>query len=332
MFKPFQILCRCISRTWWRSLLLGILACIWVTACTGRDSLQSSADQPASGDCRTIQHQLGETCVPVDPQRVIAVDETTLEVLLALDVKPIASGEPNLVGSRSRHLAGKAEGIASLGKEEQLNLEKMVELKPDLIVGFPIFPEQYPLFSQIAPTVSFDYTHIGWKDELRQVGELLGKTQKAEQLLTQYQTRIAEFQAAMGDRLQQTEVSVIRFYAGYQTSEFRTTSSFPGSVLEDAGLPRPPLQNQPTQPGETYVEVGLERLDLLDGDVIFAAVDPGGEESLKSFQTRPLWQTLKAAQQDQVYTVDSGYWIFGNILAANAILDDLFKYLVEEVS
>ena len=71
---------------------------------------------------------------------------------------------------------------------------------------------------------------------------------------------------------------------------------------------------------------------MLDGDVIFAAVDPGGEESLKSFQTRPLLQTLKAAQQDQVYVVDSGYWIFGNILAANAILDDLFKYLVEEAS
>jgi iron complex transport system substrate-binding protein len=29
-----------------------------------------------------------------------------------------------------------------------------------------------------------------------------------------------------------------------------------------------------------------------------------------------------------VYTVDSGYWIFGNILSANAILDDLSKYLL----
>lgn len=333
MFKFLQALGWYISQTKWHFLLLGILACIWITACTGRASLQPSvSEQSASSGCRTVQHQLGETCVPVEPQRVIAIDETTLEILLALDVKPLASGEPNLVSSRSRHLAEKAEGIASLGKEEQLNLEKMVELKPDLIVGLSVFPEQYPLFAQIAPTVSFDYTHTGWKDKLRQVAELLGKTQKAEQLLTQYQTRIAEFQAAMGDRLKQTDVSVARFYAGYQTSEFRTRSSFPGSILEDVGLPRPPFQNQPTEPGETYLDVSLERLNLLDGDVIFAAVDPGGEDSLRIFQTSPLWQMLNAVQQEQVYVVDSGYWIFGNILAANAILDDLFKYLIEETT
>jgi len=33
-------------------------------------------------------------------------------------------------------------------------------------------------------------------------------------------------------------------------------------------------------------------------------------------------------KNQRVYAVDSGYWIFGNILSANAILDDLFKYLV----
>jgi len=44
----------------------------------------------------------------------------------------------------------------------------------------------------------------------------------------------------------------------------------------------------------------------------------------------PLWQKLEAVQNNRVFTVDFNYWSFGNVLAANAILDDLFKYLVEE--
>jgi iron complex transport system substrate-binding protein len=69
-------------------------------------------------------------------------------------------------------------------------------------------------------------------------------------------------------------------------------------------------------------------MDLLDGDVIFAMLDPRSEESFQQFQNHPLWQTLNAVKTNQVYQVDSGYWSFGNLLAANAILDDLFRYLL----
>ncbi|MBE9166629.1 iron-siderophore ABC transporter substrate-binding protein [Pleurocapsales cyanobacterium LEGE 06147] len=317
---------RSLSR---RGFLLGLLTGLLISACR-RQVAQAPTSQLVAGECRVVQHDFGETFVPMNPQRLIATDENALEVSLALGIKPIAAGEPNLVSGRARHLAGKTEGIASLGKEEQLNLEKMVQLNPDLILGFPIFSENYQVFSQIAPTISFDYTHTGWKDKLRRVGELLGKTQQAEQLLAQYQARIEEFQQAMGERLEQTEVSVVRFYAGFKTAEFRTKSSFPGSILEEVGLPRPAAQRQPVGPGETFVMVSLERLDLLDGDAIFAALDPGAKDSFRRFQTSPLWQSLKAVKNDRVYVVDSGYWIFGNILAANAILDDLFKYLLQE--
>ncbi|MBF2046291.1 MAG: iron-siderophore ABC transporter substrate-binding protein [Elainella sp. C42_A2020_010] len=320
-----------LSQTQWHCFLLGLLACFWISACNGQTLFAPSAsNQSASQECQVVQHQLGETCVPFEPQRIVATDEIALEILLALDVKPVASGEPNLVSSRSRHLADKVAGVESLGKEEQLNLEKMVELKPDLILGFSVYSEYYPIFSQIAPTVSLNYTHTGWKEELRQVANILNKSEKAEQLLADYQVRITAFQAAMGNRLTQTEVSVARFYTGSQISEFRTRSSFPGSVLDDMGLARPESQNQSVKPDQTYIDVSLERLDLLDGDVMFAAVDPGAEASLKNFQKSPLWQTLKAVKNNRVYVVDSGYWIFGNILAANAILDDLFRYLIEE--
>ncbi|MDV3351204.1 iron-siderophore ABC transporter substrate-binding protein [Leptothoe sp. LEGE 181152] len=314
-----------------RWLLLAVAACFLVSACCGVFSINTPSPSdtvPAAAECQTIQHDLGETCVPNNPQRLVATDGIALEVLLALDRKPLAAAEPNRVSSRARHLKGKTEGVDSLGKESSPSLEKLVQLNPDMILGFNVSSENYELFSQVAPTVSFEYTQIGWKDELLRSGEAIGNRQRAEQLLAEYQARIQDFQTAMGERLEQTEVSVVRFYTEASNTEFRPKFSFPGSVLEDMGLPRPAAQSGPE---EFFVKVSLEQLERLDGDVIFAALDPGAEKSFETFQSNPLWQNLEAVKNDRVYIVDSGYWIFGNILAANAILEDLFNYLLPAV-
>lgn len=325
-----------ITKSSWRWLGLSLLASLTfslVAACGGDTSQQSSTGtQSSASACQTIQHQLGETCVPTNPQRIVATDEIALETSLALGLKPIGAAEPNLVGSRSRHLAGKVDDVVSLGKTNQLSLERISQLNPDLILGSGFSLENnYDQFSQIAPTVAFNYVdnHHAWQSTLQRVGEMLNRSQQARQQLENYQDRVEKLRREMGDRLDTTEISVVRFYADGRL-EFRDSSSFPGSVLEDVGLPRPEVQYGNSNSDSTYKLVSPERLDLLDGDVMFVALDAGAGEAFAEFQKDPLWQKLEAVQNNQVFTVDSGYWIFGNVLAANAILDDLFKYLVEE--
>jgi len=311
--------------------LLTILTSVLIVACQGNPE-KNLASQPSATEienCRMVNHKAGQSCVPANPERVVATNEMALEVVLALGLKPIAAAEPNLVSSRSRHLAGKVDDVVSLGNTNQLNLERILQLNPDLILGFAYARmNNYEQFSQIAPTVALDYDHDAWKASLQRVGEILDRSQQARQQLETYQDRVDKLRRAMGDRLDKTEVSVVRFYAN-GTLEFRDSSSFPGSVLKDVGLPRPAAQYEANS-GFTYQSVSPERLDLLDGDVMFVALDAGAEEAFVEFQNEPLWQKLEAVQNNQVFTVDSGYWIFGNILAANAILDDLFKYLVQE--
>lgn len=283
----------------------------------------------AASNCRAIKHPLGETCVPVKPQRIIALDETSMEVLLALDLKPVAATQPNIAGSIIPKLGKKAEGIISLGKESQPNIEKMVQLNPDLILGFYLNEKVYNLFSQIAPTVIVEYIQTGWKDALLRIAEITGKSEKAQKLLEQYQQRVQALRTVINNQRAKTTVSISRFYAGKQVPEFRTKYSFPGSLITEVGLPLPDIQNQlTTNKNQPLVSVSLERLELLDADILFVALDPGAEDAFKKYHNSQLWQNLYVVKNNRVYTVDSGYWIFGNILAANAILDDLFKYLV----
>ncbi len=310
--------------------LLMFVTFLLVTACYGKTKNSVSPKiQLAASECRVIQHQLGKACVPINPQRLIVTDEITLDAVLALGLKPIAVAEPKYVSSKARLFAGKIKGITSIGKDAQLNIEKIVQLHPDLILGFAgvgINAQNYNLFSQIAPTVTLKNVQTAWKDTFQLVGEILSKSEQAKQLLAQYQQRVEKLRTVI-EQLGKTEVSLSRFYGGWQTTEFRTKFSFPGSILAEVGLSIPVAQRQLTHADVPFVQVNLESLELLDADILFVAVDPGAKETFKKYQTSQLWQLLNVVKKKHVYTVDSGYWVFGNILSANAILDDLFKHL-----
>ncbi|HBW29585.1 iron-siderophore ABC transporter substrate-binding protein [Nostoc sp. PCC 7120 = FACHB-418] len=294
-------------------------------------NIYSSNEYVKSTECRIIKHKLGEICIPLNPQRIIVTDPENLEILLALGIKPIASARANAVGNKVNILdKDKVDGIINLGKESQINLERIIQLNPDLILGFSYSSQDYKLLSQIAPTAYFNYTETDWKKTLLEVAEVVNKTKKAEKLLEEYQHRIEDLKLKFTQKNKNTKISVMRFYTTIQFTQFLNELSFPVSILEELKLSIPLAQRQVSRGANvSYNNVSLERVDLLESDAMFIALDPGAEENFQTYQNSPLWQTLNVVKNNHVYTVDSGYWIFGNILSANAILDDIVKYLVE---
>ncbi|NEQ33753.1 MAG: iron-siderophore ABC transporter substrate-binding protein [Leptolyngbya sp. SIO4C5] len=224
-----------------------------------------------------------------------------------------------------------------------LNLEQVVALKPDLIIGLASGQEQetYDLLSQIAPTVlANDQTSGDWQGVVQFMGQVLGKPETANQVITNYQKRIDTLHQQLGGKFQETEVSVIRLYQ--DKISVYLEDSFIGNILADAGFEQPTAQqlneNQALAALENTVQqyISKERLADVDGDVIFVVVydyQPQIEQELqaqlKELQDDPLWSRLEAVQQDQVYLVGS-HWIVSGPIAAQVVLDDLFQYLVEE--
>lgn len=80
-----------------------------------------------------------------------------------------------------------------------------------------------------------------WKEPFIQIAEFLGQTEKAKQIVSQYNARIAEFKTKMGSRLKNLKVSVVSLTPG--AINLSTKSSFCGVILEDFGFQRPPSQN-----------------------------------------------------------------------------------------
>jgi ABC-type Fe3+-hydroxamate transport system substrate-binding protein len=75
-----------------------------------------------------------------------------------------------------------------------------------------------------------------------------------------------------------------------------------------------------------FQEIAEERQSFLISDEFDADAAP--DTALARLKADPLWSRLKAVQQNHVYEVP-GYWIGFEPIAANAVVNDLFKYLVD---
>jgi iron complex transport system substrate-binding protein len=303
----------------YKLFLLFFLVAILTVACHS-----SSPKTSVSENCRMLQHKAGETCVPNNPERLVALFSATAADAIALGVQPVGATEPI-----PTYLREKLEGIETIGESTRPNLEKILTLTPDLIVGLHYEAKAvYNQLSQIAPTVLHDWQGFSsWKDHFNFVAKALGKTEEAEEVWAHYEQQIQELREALGNKYQDIEVSVVRVCCNNLASDVK--NSFSGTIIDDVGLSRPPSQD--SVPGGLVIFSEELITEKLDGDIIFAIVDDDddSEKAFEQLKNDPLWNKLEAVQEGKVYPVNLATWRGGNPLAADAVIDDLFKYLVE---
>ncbi|MEO1350121.1 MAG: iron-siderophore ABC transporter substrate-binding protein [Cyanobacteria bacterium J06635_15] len=277
---------------------------------------------------------MGETCVPDTLEKIITLYTPPLASVLALGIKPIGlTPVTGILNPFPTYLANRVSGIETVGNlNYEPNLEKIARLKPDLILGWDHHEKDYPLLSRIGPTVltqpNKTSSWADWQEYFKFVAEILGKQDCAQQVLDRYEQRIQDLKAALSNQYADKTISVAQISQEYGT-EVYVENSFPGSILSELGLKRPTSQAVTIQPRGVIEAISNERLDLIDGDILFVLTfNEEDKPMLQSSLQDPLWQKLKAVQQGQVYLVDGWTWVVSNPLAANAVLDDLAKYLI----
>jgi iron complex transport system substrate-binding protein len=181
-----------------------------------------------------VQHVKGESKVPGQAERPATLTLDTLDVTLALGLRPVVAVAPG--GSLPGYLRGPARGVETIEppvpageKPPPGALAPLRAANPDVIVG-----RQGALFerlSLIAPTVIVEPGSGRWKLNLRLMGEALGRTNDAEGLLTDYDRRVAAVRTAVRGR---PRVAVVRpVEDGWL---FAPRDSFAGTILADVGV------------------------------------------------------------------------------------------------
>ncbi len=219
--------------------------------------------------------------VPARPQRIASLHDIDVTIpLIELGVMPAAShgriGPDAKTYLRSGSLLTGVDfdnsTIAFIGAND-IDLEKLADIKPDLIVTTIGRPTPIEALERIAPTVALDAAKFGAQHVYAKLAALTGTEQRLEVLERRYQSGIAALKQAADTSA--ITVSVFQPLNG-KINTYHTYRAL-GRVLRDAGFRFPPIIDAIAE-GQR-IEISAERLPELDADFIFDPYrsDTGGD-------------------------------------------------------
>lgn len=301
-----------------------------LAGCGGQDVPASDLQNDEKANTRTYVDETGRAVeVPAYPERIVTVN--MVGELVALGIKPVGAADGWL-----QYLdENQKEGIESIGAGPvgSLNLEKIAELNPDLIITPNIervtSPEVLESLEKIAPTVVGPW-YGDALENLRIMGELTGRTQEAQEWRSSFQAHLEEVKEALSNTVEKGETAmVIQFYQ--KTMYTYPASTFP-VIYEYLGLgvPSEAIANLQTDASQQSFQLSLEVLPEYDPDYIFITkLSDVDEAFISETLDNSVWKQLSAVKKGQVYELGSRLSA-GDVLSLVWSLDEIERMMAAE--
>ncbi|MED4732335.1 ABC transporter substrate-binding protein [Aneurinibacillus migulanus] len=287
-------------------------------------SVSGEKSSELSGERMVIDELGHEIKVPVEPKRIFAPNLE--DSLIKLGVKPVAQWSN---GNRGHdYLQEELKDVPKIDLSGGLpSPEVLMTYNPDLIILHTATFAQngtYESYSKIAPTYVFNNASGNIEKSLTILGELLGKSNEADNALQAYQQKVNNVKEKLDKAVGGKKVAIIRFAA-------KGVSLMGGKYLcgyvvhENLGLGISRLVEK-----KNSANVSLEILPQIDADYIFVINAYGqGTGHMKEMMKNPIWKNIPAVKQGQVYEVDNKYWLGSGLIAYEKIVDDTVRLLAK---
>lgn len=281
----------------------------------------------ASGDLeavwpRTYVDATGaKVVIEKQPERIALTHFNAFESFYALGVTPVAViTAESFIGRMSTLESLLDAGIVDLGNP--LNLEKLVEAQPDLIIDTGNQSEIREELEKIAPVV---VPAIAFADDpdgaLREYAKILGKEAEAEQFIEKKQANLAE---ARGKLAAIDETAMIIDSNGKTISIYGLAVSTPFYTEDGLHLKAPE-----GLPNVWYEESSLEALAGFNPDHIFVRSEQEEyDQAIAELSKSLVWNSLTAVKNGQVYRLEESLFVSGPLgvqQLADYVIERLLK-------
>ena len=268
---------------------------------------------------KTIVHDFGTTELKKAPKRIVILDNLYGEILDPLDITPVGATTGQADSQEFSTLFKKQykdAKVVSVGWQGSPDLDKIAELKPDLILMTGEQEDLYEELSDIAPTVGYQInTDENWDyhETSLKVAEIFDKRDEMKKDLDRLDAREAVFaenvKAKFGDQklmyLRVTD-NDIRYYAYghfgylYDTYHFNRAETF--------------------NPDDMFQVIDPDKLKDINPDLLIVQAD--SQELLDNkLKNTPVWTSLKAVQNNKVIYADYSTYMLGfGIVTQEAIM------------
>lgn len=271
---------------------------------------------------KTIVHDFGTTELKKAPKRIVILDNLYGEILDPLDITPVGATTGQADSQELSTLFKKQykdAKVVSVGWQGNPDLDKIAELKPDLILMTGEQEDLYEELSEIAPTVGYQInTDENWDyhETSLKVAEIFDKRDEMKKDLDRLDAREAVFaenvKAKFGNQklmyLRVTDNDV-RYYAYghfgylYDTYHFNRAETF--------------------NPDDMFQVIDPDKLKDINPDLLIVQAD--SQELLENkLKNTPVWTSLKAVQNNKVIYADYSTYMLGfGIVSQEAIMKQI---------
>lgn len=285
----------------------------------GRVAAGSEAT-PAAGGSRTVETIWGPVTVPENPQRIVAVSFVSAMALLDLGITPV--GITRYMPTLPAGYPDLADVAVIEDADYQIDLEKVLSLEPDLIVGSDwLDPEDrqqpYQELAGIAPTAFFEWQQAGgnWAVEAAGVAEALGKAADMTAMQAAYEQHAKSVRETYADVFAAGPWDLID--ANDSSWFLYGPSSSHGRVAAAAGVT---FGGAATQT-DGYVEESFERFDLLAQTRVLLVPLWDGVSGAAPLDNVAPFQALPAVRNGHVFT--SEFFFPASYGLSEALLADI---------
>ncbi|WP_313894073.1 ABC transporter substrate-binding protein [Psychrobacillus sp.] len=262
-------------------------------------------------------------------KRVVALNVNHTASLLALGITPE-------LGVYSTWM----ESLKQVSPKQKLNVwenneasiyENIAAVNPDLILDYKSTRENKALLS-VAPVVELPFMDMSWREQFRIIADIVGRQQKAEAWIADYDEMIWNFNQKLDCQLGGRGTAII-WEIGTSSAYCINSSYGRGSQIlyEDIGFSPPDSLLNHGIENRGYIEMEIEAIVDYPADYIFITGMPSSLEGKKRmsclFQSSS-WVGMEAAKQNQVYLIDKPDLFFGyDPLSSQAQVYELMRLL-----
>lgn len=292
-------------------LAMGFLALV-LAACGSSDSADD-ADKNTDADngkdeetTITVKHELGETEVEKNPEKVVVFDYGTLDTLDELGVDIAAVPQGNLPEYLDKY---ESDDYVNVGSLKEPDFEAIAEVDPDLILISGRQSDAYDELEKLGPTIylGVDTTRYmdSFKENLATIGDIFDKQDEIDSEIADIEESIS----ALNEKAEEADKDGLIILANDdKISAYGPESRF-GLIHDVFGVPASDEGIEASTHGQN---VSFEYVTEQDPDLLYV-VDRGaaitdGEPSAKKIVENDLMKDTKAYKNDDITYLNPEYW------------------------
>lgn len=313
-------------------------AALAITGCTtaeeatdGAESATSASESAQAAHTVTVEDNSGTKEVPSPPERVVALDNRTFELLDAWGIKPVAAARA-IVPVTIPGIADD-EDILDIGNHREPNLEAIVAAEPDVIISAQRFEKFESDMEKLAPDAvllnfepregeSLDAEVIRQTEAL---GKVFGKEAEAEQAVNDFKTALERAKEAYDPEQTVMAVNVSGGEIGYVAPSIGRVW---GPLFDLIGM-TPALEVDNASDDHQGDDISVEAIASANPDWLLALDRDAAiktEDSLAALTVlseSAALQNVKAVQEDRVYIAPNDTYTNESIITYTEILNEL---------